>query len=92
MALDKSIVDLYFKGRYKRGAILRFQMKCDDPARDVRNKFAVVLARDLSEAEALLLLTTSQIDKYRSRFLDADVLRIDQGHYACFPTATIVFA
>ncbi len=90
MALDRSFVELYFKGNYKRGAIIRFQMKCDDPARDVRNKFAVVLNKDLSEGEALMLLTTSQIQKYKSPFSDADVLRISPGQYPCFPVATIV--
>ena len=90
MALDRSFVELYFKGNYKRGAILRFQMKCDDPARDVRNKFAVVLNKDLSEGEALMLLTTSQVDKYKSHFMDADVLRIAPERYECFPVATIV--
>jgi hypothetical protein len=90
MALDRSLVELYFKGHYKRGAILRFQMKCDDPARDVRNKFAVVLNKDLSETETLLALTTSQIHKYKSPFLEGDVLRIDQGKYACFSEPTIV--
>ncbi len=90
MALDSSIVELYFAGHYKRGAILRFQMKCDDPARDVRNKFAVVLNKDLSEGESIMLLATSQIQKYKSPFFDADVLRLNPGQYDCFPVATIV--
>lgn len=90
MALDRSLIELYFKGNYKRGAILRFLMKCDDPARDVRNKYAVVLNKDLSEGDVLLSLATSQIQKYKSSFFDADVLRIDPGQYACFPEPTIV--
>ena len=90
MARDRSLVELYFKGNYKRGAILRFQMKCDDPARDVRNKFAVVLNKDMHEDEALLLIPTSKIDKYRSRYFDADVFRISPGQYECFPVATVI--
>lgn len=90
MALDRSFVELYFGTHYKRGAILRFQMKCDDPAREFRNKFGVVLNNNLSETETLLALTTSQTQKYQSPFLDGDVLRIGQGKYACFPEPTIV--
>jgi hypothetical protein len=90
MALDRSFVELYFSTHYKRGAILRFQMKCDDPKRQFRDKFAVVLNNNLSEPETLLVLTTSQTQKFSSPFLDGDVLRIDQGKYACFPAPTVV--
>ena len=84
------LVELYFQGRYKRGAILRFEMLCDDPNRITRNKFGIVLNKDLSEPETLLAISTTSQTFLSSRFFSEAVLRLNGGEYDCFPEPTII--
>ena len=85
-----AVVDLLFQGKYKRGAIIRFYMECDDPKRDFRYKFGVVLNKDTSEDESLLAITTTNLKPYASGHFENDILRIDPGAYACFDQPTIL--
>ena len=82
--------DVYFSQQYQRGVILRFNMQCDDPNRETRFKFGIVLNRDISEDEALLAITTTNHVPFASGRLEEDILRIDAGTYQCFDQATIV--
>jgi hypothetical protein len=82
--------DLHFSRHYKRGAILRFNMECDDPERDMRHKFGVVLNNNISEAEALLAITTSKLATFQSGHFENDILRIEPGLYACFDQPTVL--
>lgn len=82
--------NVYFQQHYKRGAIIRFNMECDDPRRDMRNKFGVVLNKNTSEDEVLLAITTSNQAPFASGYLENDILRIDAGAYACFDKPTIL--
>ena len=84
------LVDLLFQGKYRRGAILRFNMECDDPARDFRHKFGVVLNKDTAESDALLAITTTNLAAFASGRFENDILRIDPGAYACFDKPTIL--
>jgi hypothetical protein len=83
-------IDLLFQGKYKRGAIIRFQMECDDPNREFRYKFGVVLNKDTSEPEALLAITTTNLAPFAGRSFEDDILRIDPGTYGCFDKPTIL--
>lgn len=83
-------IDLLFQGKYKRGAIIRFQMECDDPNREFRYKFGVVLNKDASEPEALLAITTTNLAPFASHRFEDDILRIDPGTYGCFDKPTIL--
>src|SRR5882762_3841018 len=83
-------IDLLFQGKYKRGAIIRFYMECDDPERDFRYKFGVVLNKDTSEAEILLAITTTKLGPYAGGHFENDILRIDPGAYGCFNQPTIL--
>ncbi|MGB7282876.1 MAG: hypothetical protein WBE13_11490 [Candidatus Acidiferrum sp.] len=85
-----ALVDLLFQGKYKRGTIIRFQMECDDPNREFRNKFGIVLNKDTSEAEALLAITTTNLAPFASGRFDDDIFRIDPGAYGCFDKPTIL--
>lgn len=82
--------DLYFNQQYKRGAILRFNMQCDDPNRDTRYKFGVVLNKNTGEDEALLAITTTNQGPFASGRSEDDILRIDVGTYPCFDRPTIL--
>lgn len=84
------LVDLLFQGKYRRGAIIRFNMACDDPARDFRYKFGVVLNKDTSEPDALLAITTSNVAAFDGGYFENDILRIQPGEYACFDKPTIL--
>jgi len=84
------LVDLLFKARYKRGAILRFEMLCDDPNRVKRNKFGIVLNFDLSDAEVLLAITTTNAKYLDSRFLERDGVCLAPSKYDCLPEATYI--
>jgi hypothetical protein len=90
MRADRSFVDRYFEERYRRGAIIRFCMQCDDPEREQRNKFGIVLNKDISEPDALLALTTSNVQAYASGVFDNDIMRLTVGAYPCFPKETII--
>lgn len=82
--------DVCFQQQYKRGVILRFEMECDDPNRETRHKFGVVLNKDASEAEALLAITTTNHAFFASGYFENDILRIDVGDYPCFVKPTIL--
>lgn len=84
------LVEQHFRGHYRRGAIIRFEMPCDDPNRIVRDKFGVVLNLDLSDPEALLAITTTNEKYFASGFIENDIVRITAGIYPCFPEPTIV--
>jgi hypothetical protein len=82
--------ELYFAQHYKRGAILRFNMECDDPERPMRYKFGVVLNNNPSEDEALLTISTSKLTSFASAFIEKDILRIEAGAYPCFDQPTVL--
>jgi hypothetical protein len=84
------LIDLLFQGKFKRGAIIRFNMECDDPARDFRFKFGVILNKNITEDDALLAITTSNLQPFASGYLEGDILRIDVGSYPCFDKPTIL--
>jgi len=79
------LIDLYFQQRYKRGAILRFYMECDDPEVDFKYKFGILLNLDVTEPDALLAITTSNLKPFASGFLENDIVRIPGGRYPWFP-------
>jgi hypothetical protein len=83
-------VDRIFRECYRRAAIIRFEMPCDDPNRQVRNKFGILLNKDLAESNALLAITTSNPAFFSSSFLENDIVRVSAGSYSCFPLGTIV--
>jgi hypothetical protein len=78
------LIDLYFQQHYKRGAILRFYMECDDPEVDFKYKFGILLNLDVTEPDALLAITTSNLKPFASGFLENDIVRIPGGQYPCF--------
>jgi len=82
--------DVYFQQQYKRGVILRFNMDCDDPNRETRYKFGVVLNKNASEEEALLAITTSNQAPFASGYLESDIVRVNAGDYPCFDKPTIL--
>ncbi len=84
------LTDWYFQERYKRAAILRFYMECDDPGVDFKYKFGILLNLNITEPEALLAITTSNLKPYASGFLENDIVRIPGGKYPCFPKETII--
>jgi hypothetical protein len=88
--IDRAPIDLVFKEKYCKGAILRFYMKCDDPNRPFRYKFGIVLNKQSSEAEALLAITTTNAARYSSGYFENDIVRISVGSYACFDEPTVV--
>ena len=79
------LADLYFQQHYKRAAILRFYMECDDPKVDFKYKFGILLNLDVTETDALLAITTSNLKPFASGFLENDIVRIPGGKYPCFP-------
>jgi hypothetical protein len=81
--------DLYFIHQYKRGVILRFNMQCDDPNRETRFKFGIVLNKNTAEDEALLAITTTNQAPFASGRFEDDILRIDAATYPCFDKPTI---
>jgi hypothetical protein len=83
-------VDGLFLQQFRRGGILRFEMPCDDPNRQVRNKFGVILNKDHSAPCAFLAITTSNTSYFSSAFLENDIVRLRGGSYPCFPYDTIV--
>lgn len=86
----RELVELYFTGKYKRGVIVRFLMPCDDPNRELRNKFGIVLNTDLRDPDVFLAITTTNQRFLGARFIVNDTLRLKGGEYTCFPTDTIV--
>ena len=89
-SLASGLGDLYFQQHYKRGAILRFNMDCDDPGRDKRYKFGVVLNKDTAEDEALLALATTKLERFQGGRFEDDILRIEPGVYPCFDRPTVL--
>jgi hypothetical protein len=89
-SLGGGLVDLYFQQHYKRGAILRFYMECDDPGVDFKYKFGILLNLNTTESDALLGITTSNLKPFASGFLESDIVRISGGKYSCFPRDTII--
>jgi hypothetical protein len=83
-------VDELFLQHFRRGGILRFEMPCDDPNRQVRNKFGVILNKDHGESCAFLAITTSKTSYFSSAFVENDIVRLRGGSYPCFPLDTIV--
>jgi hypothetical protein len=90
MSIAGALGDLYFTQHYKRGAILKFNMECDDPNRDMRYKFGIVLNKNIEEDEALLAITTTNHKYFDTGRLEDDILRINVGEYPCFDKATII--
>jgi len=88
--LGGELIDLYFRQHYKRGAILRFYMECDDPEVDFKYKFGILLNLNTIESDALLGITTSNLKPFASGFLENDIVRISGGKYPCFPRDTII--
>ena len=88
--LGGELIDLYFRQHYKRGAILRFYMECDDPEVDFKYKFGILLNLNTTESDALLGITTSNLKPFASGFLENDIVRISGGKYPCFPRDTII--
>lgn len=87
---SRVLVELQFTQRYKRGAILRFEMPCDDPNRDLRNKFGIVLNLDTAEPDTLLAITTTNPRLLASRFMQRDSLVIAANKYHCFDQLTYI--
>ncbi len=81
--LGGELIDLYFRQHYKRGAILRFYMECDDPEVDFKYKFGILLNLNTTESDALLGITTSNLKPFASGFLENDIVRISGGKYPC---------
>src|SRR5258707_13919659 len=88
--LGGELIDLYFRQHYKRGAILRFYMECDDPEVHFKYKFGILLNHNTTESDALLGNTTSNLKPFASGFLENDIDRISGGKYPCFPRDTII--
>jgi len=82
--------ELYFSQHYKRGAILKFNMECDDPNQEMRYKFGIVLNKNIEEDEALLAITTSKHKHFETGRFEDDILRIGVGEYPCFDKPTII--
>ena len=88
--IDRAAIDLVFQQKYRKGAILRFYMKGDDPDRPYRYKFGIVLNKQCDEGEALLAITTSNTDRYKSGYFEDDIVRVPASSYACFDAPTTV--
>jgi hypothetical protein len=88
--IDQSLVDTAFKAKYLRAAIIRFLMRGDDPKRPFRNKFGIVLNRNLEDSDAILAITTTNLERYASGYFENDIVRINAGTYGCFDEPTIV--
>ncbi len=87
---SRDFVEQYFATRYKRGVVVRFNMECDDPNREKRFKFGIVLNRDCSEPDVLLAIATSNTDKFASGRFDSDILRVPKGSYGWTTEDTVV--
>src|SRR5487761_1321149 len=90
MKVDRGLIDGDFAKHFKRGSILRFYMKCDDPRRQYRYKFGIVLNKNPTEPEALLAITTTNLARYGSGYFENDILRVTPGTYGCFDEPTII--
>src|SRR5262249_3738287 len=75
---------------YKRGTIMRFVMECDDPQVEEKPKYGIILNLDSKDEEALLAITTSQIDFYDNRRFEDEILRVSPGSYSCFTEETVI--
>ncbi len=89
-SLAVGLGELYFNQRYKPGSILKFNMECDDPNRDTRYKFGIVLNKNTEEDEALLAITTTNHKFFDTGRFEDDILRIGVGEYPCFDKPTII--
>ena len=87
--IEPALLEQYWNQKYKRGAVIRFLMQCDDPGRDTRYKFGLVLNKDLSDSDALLALGTSNIERYSDARFEADIVRISSGAYPWVTVPTI---
>lgn len=87
---SRDLVDTYFASHYRRGCVLRFNMKCDDPDRVQRFKFGIVLNKDWSEPEVLLAITTTKIEWFSSGHFDRDIVRLHPGIYPWVTSETVV--
>jgi len=89
--VSPEIVEQYFVQNFRRGAVLRFSMECDDPNRKLRDKFGVVLNRDdQNDPDCFLAITTSQLAHYQSGRFENDIVRVAVGTYAYFKVETII--
>jgi hypothetical protein len=86
----RELVDSYFADHYRRGAVIRYKMKCDDPTRAQRYKFGIVLNNDTSEPEALLAITTTKIGWFSSGQFENDIVRLRDGTYSWVTAETII--
>src|SRR5258708_7400728 len=93
MEFPQSLTDDAFETFCCRGAVLRFLMTdLDDPARSERNKYAIVLNVDPSDPEVLLVLTTSNIEWFKTArdWAKNAVLSLAKGSYPWVTGETIV--
>jgi hypothetical protein len=93
MELPQGITDAAFTQACQRGVVLRFLMSdLDDPNRDTRNKFAVVLNVDPSDPEILLVLTTSNVELFRSaaKWVGDSILELSAGSYPWTTKDTVI--
>lgn len=89
-SIAAGLVDFYFQQHFKRGAIIRFYMECDNPNQTHRNKFGIVLNKDVTDDETLLAITTTKQDYFAGGYFENDILRIPANSYSCFGKETIV--
>lgn len=88
--IDPLLQRQYWDSHYKRGVVIRFWMECDDPNRERRHKFGVVLNKDISEPDALLALATSKVNIYRNPRVAKDVLILQPGSYGWVVVETAI--
>jgi hypothetical protein len=88
--IDRPAIDAIFSEKYRKGAILRFYMRCDDPKLSHKYKYGIVLNKDCQAPDALLAITTSRFEKFESGYGESDILRIEPSAYPCFECGTII--
>jgi len=89
-SIAAALGDRYFAEHFRRGAIMRFIMECDDPNVETKYKYGVVLNLDKGDDEVLLAITTSQLEAYEGGRFEDEILRIPVGTYDCFTKETVL--
>ena len=88
---SRDLVDSYFADRYRRGSVIRYNMKCDDPSRSQRFKFGIVYSTRIAQnPEALLAIATTKIEWFASGRFEGDIVRLQVGAYSWVTAETVV--
>lgn len=93
MKLPDSLIDDQFAQRFKRGVIIRYLMPDpDDPCITNRFKYALVVNTNSADSQSILLLATSQVEKYQTYFQNfPDAYHeLAEGSYPWVETKTLL--